>query len=117
MPHIRKTGSLVLLLSKFAVLCLLVFVCTQPAFSADSDYLTPDLRARVDKLKADVAFLPTDAFNQEERARILWQWANAFALNGGDLPVNITQAVAGIFAYPDLARRQTNLGLSKPERS
>jgi hypothetical protein len=109
MPHIRKTGSLVLLLSKFAVLCLLVFVCTQPAFSADSDYLTPDLRARVDKLKADVAFLPTDAFNQEERARILWQWANAFALNGGDLPVNITQAVAGIFAYPDLARRQTNL--------
>jgi hypothetical protein len=77
------------------------------AVAANGDYLSPDLRARVDKLKADVAYLPTDSLNLEERTRTLWQWANAYALNGGELPVNLTQAVARVFAYPELALRRT----------
>ncbi|TNF88089.1 MAG: hypothetical protein EP301_05535, partial [Gammaproteobacteria bacterium] len=74
-----------------------------PAAAANVDYLSPDLRSRVDKLKADAAFLPTDERNVAERARMLWQWANAWALNGGELPVNLTQAVGAVSAYADLA--------------
>lgn len=75
------------------------------AAAANGDYLSPDLRARVEKLKADVAYLPTDEHNMAERARMLWQWANAWALSGGELPVNLTQTVAAVSAYPDLAGR------------
>ena len=78
---------------------------TPTAVGAVGDYLSPDLRARVEKLKADVAYLPTDQRNMAERARILWQWANAWALNEGVLPVNLTQSVAAIAAYPDLTQR------------
>lgn len=66
-----------------------------------ADYLTPDLRARVDKLKADLAKEATNQTNRQERAKVLWDWANAYALDGGVLPVNLTQGVASIFAYPD----------------
>ncbi|NIP14730.1 MAG: DUF3604 domain-containing protein [Pseudomonadales bacterium] len=83
-------------------LCLLVLLAL-PAFAQPTtDYLTPDLRARVEKLKADVAQLPTNTTNVSERSRLLWDWANAFSLDGGVLPVNLTQAVSFVFAYPDL---------------
>ncbi|MEM8766883.1 MAG: DUF3604 domain-containing protein [Pseudomonadota bacterium] len=82
-----------------------LFAAAPAAESASSgDYLSPDLRARVEKLKADQAFLPTDTLNMGERSRILWQWANAWALDGGELPVNLTQAVGAVAAYPELAR-------------
>ena len=80
-----------------------------PADAANGDYLSPDLRARVEKLKVDVAYLPTDALSMAERARVLWQWANAWALNGGELPVNLTQTVAAVNAYPELAGRLPRL--------
>ena len=54
-----------------------VVVSAQPA----SDYLTTDLRARVEKLKADLAAEPGNATNVDERARVLWAWANAYALD------------------------------------
>lgn len=79
-------------------------VLCQPALhAATGDYLSPDLRARIEKLKADVAYLATDQRNMAERARMLWQWANAWALTGGELPVNLTQTVAAVSAYPELA--------------
>lgn len=65
------------------------------------DYLTTDLRARVEKLKADVRAEPSNVTNVEERARVLWAWANAYALDEHYLPVNLTQAVAAVFAYRD----------------
>jgi hypothetical protein len=74
--------------------------------AATGDYLSPDLRARVDKLKADAAYLPTGPINIEERARVLGQWANAYALDGGQLPVNLTAAISSVFVYPDLAANQ-----------
>ncbi len=77
--------------------------------AASGDYLSPDLRARVEKLKADVAYLPTDTLSMTERSRVLWQWANAWALNGGELPVNLTQTVAAVTAYPELAGRLPGL--------
>lgn len=74
------------------------------ALAGSSDYLSPDLRARVEKLKADAAYLPTDQLNMSERSHMLWQWANAWALNGGVLPVNLTQTVAAVTSYPELTR-------------
>ena len=80
-----------------------------PAEAASGDYMTPDLRARVEKLKADAEFLPTDAINLAQRANVLWQWANAYALTGGVLPVNLTQTVAVVTAYPELTPTATTM--------
>ena len=55
---------------------------------AGTDYLAPDLRARVEQLKIDRAAEPTTSANVYERVDILWDWANAYALTGGPLPVN-----------------------------
>ncbi|MEZ5551794.1 MAG: DUF3604 domain-containing protein [Pseudomonadales bacterium] len=84
-------------------LCALLGTLAFPgaAVAADGDYLSPELRARVEQLKAEVAAAPSDASNREVRARVLWDWANAYALKGGVLPVNLTQAITIIFAYAD----------------
>ena len=73
------------------------------------DYLTNELRARVEKLKSDVRESATNATNQTERARVLWDWMNAFALDGGDLPVNLTAILARALVYPErlLGREST----------
>ncbi len=86
-------------------LAVAAIVWVPVAQSAAGDYLSPDLRARVEKLKADAAYLPTDAQNMAERSRLLWQWGNAWALAGGELPVNLTQTVAAVKAYPELIRQ------------
>ena len=49
------------------------------------DYLIPDLRAAVEQLKADVAMAPTDETTVAERARILADWVDAYALGGGEV--------------------------------
>jgi hypothetical protein len=50
------------------------------------DYLSPELRAEVEQLKAEVAAAPTTPQTMAERCDVLWQWANAFALAGGVIP-------------------------------
>ena len=52
--------------------------------SAD-DYLSPDLRAAVERLKLDVAAAPTDETTIAERARILADWVDAYALAGNEV--------------------------------
>ena len=64
------------------------------------DYLTPDLRARVEALKADAAIAPTDRNNAEERVRLMWQWVNAFALAGRYVPVNLTAMLRPVSEEP-----------------
>jgi hypothetical protein len=92
-------------------ICICVCIASSAAVSAQpaSDYLTTDLRARVEKLKADLDAEPSNATNIEERARVLWSWANAYALDGGYLPVNLTQGVAAVFAYRDVAASRPTL--------
>ena len=51
----------------------------------DDDYLTPELRAAVERLKADVAARPTDETTVAERARILADWVDAYALAGNEV--------------------------------
>ena len=63
-------------------------VAAQPA-----DYLDPDLRARVETLKAEVAERPTDADTVRQRTDVLWDWLNAYSMTGGYLPVDVTTVV------------------------
>jgi hypothetical protein len=59
-----------------------------------SDYLGPELRARVEALKAD-ANTPTDSVEVlDKRLRTLWDWSNAYALTGGPLPLDHSMIVA-----------------------
>ncbi|HUP25593.1 MAG TPA: hypothetical protein VNB06_21955, partial [Thermoanaerobaculia bacterium] len=51
--------------------------------------LPPGLRARVDELVAAVEREPTSAATAAERARVVWDWGNALALEGEHLPINL----------------------------
>jgi hypothetical protein len=58
-----------------------------------TDYLDAGLRARVDALVAAVESEPTTAATATERSTTLWSWANAFALDGRALPVDVPPTV------------------------
>ena len=76
------------------------------AFCAPApDYLAPDIRATVEALKADLRRVPTNDLNVGNRARVLWQWINAYSLTGRYVPVNATQAVSTTLAYPTARTR------------
>jgi hypothetical protein len=75
----------------------LILACLSVA--ARADYLSDDLRARVEQLKTDVASTPTTQATAFERSRTLFDWINAFALAGRYVPVNVTAVVAQINAY------------------
>ena len=85
------------------VLVIALSVATAPSHAApasDHDYLTPELRARVESLKAGVQRTPTNADSRVQRARILWEWVNAYALTGKDIPVDATRVAQTTLTYP-----------------
>ena len=55
------------------------------ALGGGGDYLDPDLRAAVEQLQSDVAATPTDETTIAKRARVLADWADAYALAGGEV--------------------------------
>ncbi|XOV84009.1 MAG: DUF3604 domain-containing protein [bacterium] len=57
---------------------------------AAEDYLSESLRKQVENLKAQVAITPTNAGNAAQRTQVMWAWVNAYARNGGYVPVNLT---------------------------
>ena len=76
------------------LVCLLsAMILVLGAGAQTTDYLDTDLRARVETLKAHVAARATDPHTAPERAATLWDWANAWALSGRYLPVNLTTSV------------------------
>lgn len=79
------------------------------SWTAPADYLDEDMRARVEALKTDVAQIPSNRANAQERAATLWQWVNAYSLSGRYVPVNATSAASGVLAYPDRANRIARL--------
>ena len=89
-------------------LALGVLACCS-ALAAEDDYLAPELRARVEALKASTAELPTNRANAVARAKTLWDWINAYSLTGRYVPVNATQAASGALAYPANAGRASRL--------
>ena len=78
-----------------ALACLFALAPALPS----ADYLDPDLRFRVERLKQEAASAPTTPANIAARADVLWDWANAYSLTGGpipqDLPV-IVRTVRGV---------------------
>ncbi|MCZ6671752.1 MAG: hypothetical protein O7C75_02320, partial [Verrucomicrobia bacterium] len=60
------------------------------------DYLPSDLRNQVEQLKNDNATTPATVEELRARTQILWQWANAFSLQGGQLAVNLTSTCASL---------------------
>jgi hypothetical protein len=81
------------------VLAVLSVVITLACAPAPGDYMDAELRARVEALKTEIAAEATSADNFEGRLWVLWDWANAYALTGGALPVQLSRDVAylGIF--------------------
>ncbi len=55
-----------------------------------TDYLSPELRARVEALKADFTRTPTNRANLAERSKVMYDWINAYSLTGNPTPVNAT---------------------------
>lgn len=80
------------------VLLLLVSLasCEPPSFGGDP--LPSGLRARVERLKADVARDPTSAATAEQRARVLLDWMNAYSLAGVEVNPNMPAVLAGVLA-------------------
>ena len=87
---------------------LLCVACCLPAGAAE-DYLSPDLRGRVEALKADIQRLPSTRANARARAAVFWEWVNAYALAGRYVPVNATAVASGVLAYPNRAGRIARL--------
>lgn len=94
--------------ARFGALALGALVCAAgvwgTAATAD-DYLAPELRTRVEALKADVARAPSTRANADARARTLMEWVNAYALSGRYVPVNATAVASGVLAYPGRSGR------------
>ncbi len=78
------------------VAALILAVCLPCEAQRRADYLTPELRSRVEALKRDIAASPTDAATFEQRGALLWEWANRFALDGGNIPVNLPSRITEI---------------------
>jgi hypothetical protein len=62
------------------------------------DYLEPPLRQSVEELKEAVRRSPTTPENARERALVLFDWINAYAMAGGYIPVEATALVARVVA-------------------
>ena len=78
-------------------LIFIISLLYHPAvYAVDEQYLPRDLRSRVEQLKLDVARSATNQTNVEARAHLTWEWINAYAVNGGYIPVNSTQVIAGV---------------------
>jgi len=70
-----------------------IALCVLLSAPVSADYLTSDLRARVEQLKVDLPDIRTTATNAKSRALLTWEWLNAYAIDGGYVPVNATLAI------------------------
>jgi len=84
-------------------LALLLMLVAAHTSAATGDYLPADLRARVDQLKASRQEIPTTPINARARAELTWEWLNAYAVNGGYVPVNATQVIAFVLGSDRVA--------------
>jgi hypothetical protein len=69
-----------------AIVSLVAALAVVGAATASDDPLSPELRAKVERLKSEVSQEPTTRKTFAGRADVLWQWANAFTLAGGVIP-------------------------------
>ena len=64
------------------------------AADQDEDYLTADLRERVEALKTEASSPSSDIATLSARLSTLWEWANAYSLTGGPVPGGFPQLTA-----------------------
>ena len=83
----------------FKILFLALCLCA-PYVAANTDYLSPDLRSRVNQLKAELDARPTNQTNSNARARVAWEWVNAWSRSGGYVPVDATRIISGALNTP-----------------
>lgn len=76
-----------------AIFSALVAIALPHLNGQGDDYLSEELRHQVERLKAGVEKNRTTPQTYTERAQVMWGWANAYALAGGFLPVNLTTSV------------------------
>ena len=81
--------------------CAVVVACAPPS---GDDYLEADLRSRVEALKVEVAEAPSDQVNAPDRARVFWEWLNAYAVTGRTLPMDSTTTVMRVVSQHELGR-------------
>ncbi|MBT8145239.1 MAG: DUF3604 domain-containing protein, partial [Gammaproteobacteria bacterium] len=86
-------ATLIIRKNTFIFTVLLVAACgpdqqTGSAPEISDDYMSADLRARVEQLKQSVADNPTSEGTIAERAELLADWVDAYALAGGEVGVD-----------------------------
>ena len=84
------------------LLLMFIFGCLISGAAIAQDYLSTELRDSVDELKADAAETPSTDVTVRERARVLWDWVNAYSMTGKNVPVNVTARIRALMALtPD----------------
>ena len=91
--------------------CLVGSVWGQDA-QPDDPFPRP-LRARIERLKREVAVVETSSETIQSRTSVLWDWANAYAIRGGQLPVNLPAVVAQVRSDSDPASTGTTRRYAK----
>ena len=90
MPKRPRTAPRLTLLFPLA----LAFLAQGCATNDSGDYLTPELRQRVEALKLEAPESTEDVAILSDRLDTLWQWANAYSLTGGPVPDVFPQLLA-----------------------
>jgi hypothetical protein len=102
--HGVGAASMVVVLTVTTVMCPLRASAQEPD-STREDYLSSELRQRVELLKQALPSQPSSSENGWERGNLVWEWANAYALSGGTLPVELPAIMAQI-----MSRRGKGIG-------
>ena len=71
--------------STLCLLGLLIAGCESGSVERGDTGADPELRAAIEKLKADVAAAPTDESTLAQRSLVLADWIDAYALAGGEV--------------------------------
>lgn len=69
-------------------------LAAQDTGTGRADYLTPELRDRVEALKLEAPQHSSDVSVLAQRLDTLWEWANAYSLTGGPVPGGFPQLTA-----------------------
>ena len=104
------SASMAVVLAVTTAMCPLRALAQEPD-STRKDYLSSELRQRVELLKQALPSQPSSGKNGWERGNLVWEWANAYALSGGTLPVELPAIMARI-----MSRRGKGIGRENLER-
>lgn len=69
-------------------------VAAQVRTASEGDYLDPNLRERVERLKIEAHQPSSDREVLSARLATLWEWANAYSLTGGPVPGGFPQLLS-----------------------